>query len=316
MCVILTLAGCRAYWLFASNSVIRLDAKTIDQTVYTQDFNKRSVATIREALEQENKNPNNPDPGTVPQQKDLGRVIFVGDSRTVHMFRSGQGAIIGENKDGITVYALYGGVFNDTLQEALNKAGDNFDTLVSWMGANEEGQFGQYQSCYEQLLAKGKTIIVCTVGPTDDTKLSAANASKYAEAKIQAYNSALTSWAASKNVQVIDTYSYVKNNVQIDSDGIHYTPQPTTDIWNYIKSQLNDTSSGGTGDTTPAAGGTTPTLPGSRPAWAVPLHGVSEAGATDAYNHLRYVKGLDDATIQANWDALMAHYAAHGKDGW
>ena len=52
------------------------------------------------------------------------------------------------------------------------------------------------------------------------------------------------------------------------------------------------------------------------PSWAVGLHGVSAAGAAEAYNYLKNTKGLDDGTIQGNWDSLMFHYSEHGTAGW
>jgi len=52
------------------------------------------------------------------------------------------------------------------------------------------------------------------------------------------------------------------------------------------------------------------------PSWVVGLEGVSQAGAIEAYNYLKTVKGLDDGTIQGNWGGLMHHYAGHGVAGW
>jgi len=55
---------------------------------------------------------------------------------------------------------------------------------------------------------------------------------------------------------------------------------------------------------------------GGLPSWAVSLHGVSAAGAAEVYKYWKTVKNADDATIQANWDALLNHYAGHGTQGW
>lgn len=52
------------------------------------------------------------------------------------------------------------------------------------------------------------------------------------------------------------------------------------------------------------------------PSWVVGSHGVDAKGAADAYNYLKNTKGLDDGTIQANWDSLMYHYSGHGTAGW
>ena len=52
------------------------------------------------------------------------------------------------------------------------------------------------------------------------------------------------------------------------------------------------------------------------PSWAVSLHGVDAAGVAEVYKYWKTVKNVDDATIQANWDALLNHYAGHGTQGW
>ena len=52
------------------------------------------------------------------------------------------------------------------------------------------------------------------------------------------------------------------------------------------------------------------------PSWVVGLEGVSASGAATAYNYLKNTKGLDDATIQANWASFMHHYAEYGTQGW
>ena len=65
-----------------------------------------------------------------------------------------------------------------------------------------------------------------------------------------------------------------------------------------------------------AAAPSAPAVVAGIPSWAVGLEGVDAAGAAKAYNYLKNTKGLDDATIQANWGAFMHHYAGHGVAGW
>ena len=126
---------------------------------------------------------------------------------------------------------------------AVNSVGmENFDTLVSWMGCNDYGDFTPYQSFYDSLLQQGKKLVLCTVGPTDDTALANDFDRVYYvnERQVQ-YNSALSSWAKQNNVKVIDLYSYIQSSsdLYIDTvDGIHYQPQPTTEIWNKITDSL------------------------------------------------------------------------------
>ena len=52
------------------------------------------------------------------------------------------------------------------------------------------------------------------------------------------------------------------------------------------------------------------------PSWVVGLEGVTASGAATAYNYLKNTKGLDDATIQANWGSFMHHYSEYGTQGW
>ena len=55
------------------------------------------------------------------------------------------------------------------------------------------------------------------------------------------YNNSLKAWANSKGVKVIDLYSYISNSSTITvvpTDGIHYLPQPTTELWNLILGYL------------------------------------------------------------------------------
>lgn len=101
----------------------------------------------------------------------LGRIVFVGDSRSVGMFTNLERVINGVSHNGITVYAKHGEDFS-YLKAQIKKHGlKNFDTLVSWMGANEGGDFSPYKKYYESILASGKQLVLCTVGPTKDSAL-------------------------------------------------------------------------------------------------------------------------------------------------
>jgi hypothetical protein len=52
------------------------------------------------------------------------------------------------------------------------------------------------------------------------------------------FNNSLIAWASANGVKVVPLYEYVSANIQIDYDGIHYTPKPTTAIWNEIVRNL------------------------------------------------------------------------------
>ncbi len=181
-------------------------------------------------------------PQVVPQKPDYGRIIFTGDSRTVDMFYADRNEIWGESFDGIPVYCR-DACQSDYMINAVNSYGmDNFDTLVTWMGCNDYGNFSPYESFYNNLLQQGKNIVVCTVGPTDNNTLANDFDREYYTNERQiAYNSSLISWANSNNVKIIDLYTYISGNGNLyinPEDGIHYMPQPTTEIWNYILAQI------------------------------------------------------------------------------
>lgn len=181
-------------------------------------------------------------PQVVPQKPDYGRIIFTGDSRTVDMFYADRNEIWGESFDGIPVYCR-DACQSDYMINAVNSYGmDNFDTLVTWMGCNDYGNFSPYESFYNTLLQQGKNIVVCTVGPTDNNTLANDFDREYYTNERQiAYNSSLINWANSNNVKIIDLYSYISGNGNLyinPEDGIHYMPQPTTEIWNYILAQI------------------------------------------------------------------------------
>ena len=176
---------------------------------------------------------------TASQAIDYGRIVFFGDSRTIDMFADSDADLYGEKHDNITVFGGHGKGYG-FLQQQLDGYGHaNYDTLVSFMGANDRGNFKNYQTYYEGLLAQGKKLVLCTVGPTVDWRLNAFDAPSYPNDNMVYYNKQLKEWAAAHGVKVIDTYQYIKDNITVDADGIHYTPRPTTALWQYILQELN-----------------------------------------------------------------------------
>ncbi|MCR5676091.1 MAG: SGNH/GDSL hydrolase family protein [Lachnospiraceae bacterium] len=167
------------------------------------------------------------------------RILFVGDSRTIDMFADSDDEISGMNANGIVVYAKHGHGYSYMTGVVDRYGHENFDVLVTWMGANDHGNFSSYEGYYNGLLAEGKTIVVCTVGPTDDETLAEWDHPDYENSRMTAYNASLVQWASQHGVQVIDLYNYIALNVAIDpADGIHYTPRPTAGIWGKIVSSL------------------------------------------------------------------------------
>ena len=170
------------------------------------------------------------------------RILFVGDSRTVDMFTDSETEIPGGNRDGITVFALDASnhmFLKEVLDLYKNR---NYDMLISWMGANDRGDFSGYEDLYESVLSSGKLLVLCTVGPTDEASLLEIDKTNYTNRQMQQFNTDLSAWAAAHEVPVIDLWSYISdpaNGVSVDpADGVHYLPRPTAQIWQYILNQL------------------------------------------------------------------------------
>lgn len=187
--------------------------------------------------------PKTPETPKTPEKTDYGRILFVGDSRTVDMFSADRDKILGEVYDGITVYAEDARSYTFLIETMSSAGTENFDTIISWMGCNDYGNFANYQPHYEGLLREGKRLILCTVGPTLDSGLANDfDKTHYLNDFQIAYNSALWTWANANGVKVIDLYSYLANTTDVyldPSDGIHYQPKPTGAIWSVIRSALN-----------------------------------------------------------------------------
>ncbi len=203
-----------------------------ESTTSTTATNEVSVESSQDSMANEIEVTENP-------LAKYGRILFIGDSRTVDIFSDSAEEISGVEADGITVYAR-NGAGDAYMTEVLDNCGmDSFDTLVTWMGANDWGDYAPYVDKYGAVLEQGKNLIVCTVGPSDNNSLHEDDKPYYCEETIQSFNNMLTEWAANNNVKVVDLYTYVKDNVTIDpADGIHYAPRPTPNIWTYMVGNL------------------------------------------------------------------------------
>lgn len=166
-------------------------------------------------------------------------IVMVGDSRTICMFSSdSEETISGEVHDGIRVYAGWGEGY-DFLVESL-EAAEEFTTLVVWLGCNDAakgGSFaGTYGALYDSLLEEGKQIVIANVGRTDDKYLAPGDEG-YVNSNMIAYNEQIAAWASEKEgVTFVDAYKASINWQLNKEDGIHYTPRPTTGIWQLITS--------------------------------------------------------------------------------
>ena len=215
----------------------------------TEKKDKDAEQQKAQPAEQETKEeePKKQEPAPQPEQPaGYGRILFCGDSRTVDMFSEPLSEIRNEIHDGIPVYCKDGCKY-EYMVNAIDEYGlDNFDTLVSWMGCNNYGDFSQYGPYYDQLLSQGKKLVLCTVGPTVDQYLDGDFDKEYYTNQRQInYNNSLKAWAKGKDVKVIDIYAHIDDAMNNSggiiinpTDGIHYYPQPNPDLWNYILSNL------------------------------------------------------------------------------
>ena len=171
------------------------------------------------------------------QPEDYGRIIFVGDSRTVDIFDSEGYEVYDRNVNGVRVFAENGRGC-EYMMEIVNRYDGQYETLVTWLGCNDHYNIEMYKSCYEQILAKGINLVLCNVGPTQNENLDEWDSTRYRNEDMVAFNQQITAWASDHGVKVIDMYSYVYANLTIDYDGIHYSPKVTDSIWNHIMGSM------------------------------------------------------------------------------
>ncbi|WP_026659261.1 SGNH/GDSL hydrolase family protein [Butyrivibrio sp. AC2005] len=169
------------------------------------------------------------------------KVLFIGDSRTVDMFYADKSEIKGKVYNNITVYAKDGATFG-YMKNTLKKVNvKNYDVIVSWMGANDHGNFDKYSSYYKKLNKKTHGhLVLCTIGYSDNSKLGdLGDCLYYNDGIMQNFNKGLNKWAKKNHVETINLYSYTKKHVTARSNnGVHYVPSPTVDLWNYTVKQI------------------------------------------------------------------------------
>lgn len=181
--------------------------------------------------------PEQPAPEAQPEKKDYGHIVFVGDSRTVDIFDGEGYEVFNLDINGVKVYAE-NGQGCDYLKDIMRHIDYNCDTVITWLGCNDHYNIEQYKAFYDELLSKNINLVICNVGPTVNECLDEWDSTRYRNEDMVAFNEQITAWANAHGVKVIDMYSYVNSNLQIDADGIHYSPKPTSAVWSYIMGSL------------------------------------------------------------------------------
>ena len=164
------------------------------------------------------------------------RTLFVGDSRSVALFSANKMHVYGLTRNNTVIYAM-GGANVSHMKAILNRVDLNdFDHIVSWMGVNDQGRFGEYKKYYDYLLRRGKKLTLCTVGPTNEDYLEEGDDVYFSNELVNKYNKALKAYASKRGLNIIDVHGYLtkKKTRYNPSDGVHYLPRPNKKLWQYI----------------------------------------------------------------------------------
>ena len=164
------------------------------------------------------------------------RTLFLGDSRGVDLFTGTPGTYEGYVRNGIVVYTA-DGANNSYLEKIYNYTDlSDYDTIVSWLGANNYGHFKIYKKTYNKIIKRGKNLVLCTVGAVSPAFFPEGDEQFFGVNVIGHFNSEIKKYAKSRSrVRTIDLYKYTKKHVIIETrDGVHYLPKPTKVLWKYI----------------------------------------------------------------------------------
>lgn len=172
-----------------------------------------------------------------------GRIIWVGDSRTVGM----QQAIGGSDKNEWVCKTAEGyNWFVNTAIGSVNSKLKKDDTIVFNLGVNDLGNVDKYVKKLNSLAngdwKKAKKIIVMSVNPTDSSKYSGGATNE----AIKKFNSKMKS-GLDGSIKYVDTYSQIKGSMKT-TDGLHYDKTTYKSLYNIIRSGSSAGGSDSTGD--------------------------------------------------------------------
>lgn len=237
------LADC---WNYANSEKIN-DLATIatneERLKYEEE--QKQLEAKRKQLEKEEQDriqQNTPKPNTNSNNGDStveGKVIFIGDSRTVGMCQSVQ---INDNEDcsiaevGKGYQWLASADITNKLDAKLKQNPNSY--VVINMGVNDPGSSNNYIKYYNDLITKYPKIhlVVVSVTPIDDEK---AKANNYiiTDSNVTSFNEEIKNGIDSNKISYCDVYSKIKNNFET-VDGIHYKSNTYNTIYTEIKNCL------------------------------------------------------------------------------
>lgn len=206
---------------------------------------QKQLEAKRKQLEKEEQDriqQNTPKPNTNSNNGDStveGKVIFIGDSRTVGMCQSVQ---ISDNEDcsiaevGKGYQWLTSADITNKLDAKLKKNPNSY--VVINLGVNDPGSSNNYIKYYNDLITKYPEIhlVVVSVTPIDDEK---AKANNYiiTDSNVTSFNETIKNGIDRNKISYCDVYSKIKNNFET-VDGIHYKSNTYNTIYTEIKNCL------------------------------------------------------------------------------
>lgn len=206
---------------------------------------QKQLEAKRKQLEKEEQDriqQNTPKPNTNSNNGDStveGKVIFIGDSRTVGMCQSVQ---INDNEDcsiaevGKGYQWLTSADITNKLDAKLKENPNSY--VVINLGVNDPGSSNNYIKYYNDLITKYPEIhlVVVSVTPIDDEK---AKANNYiiTDSNVTSFNETIKNGIDRNKISYCDVYSKIKNNFET-VDGIHYKSNTYNTIYTEIKNCL------------------------------------------------------------------------------
>lgn len=155
--------------------------------------------------------------------------IYVGDSRFNGMemyLKKGEGYIIAKDSMG------YKWFVNEALPMIENIKNSHPEisewTIVSGLGVNDLYNINNYIQVYKNLLSCGYRVVALSVNPTNNKKESL-------NKEINDFNSKLKD----SELEYLDTCNHLREIGFGTVDGVHYTKDTYTEIWNEINWYLN-----------------------------------------------------------------------------
>ena len=193
----------------------------------------------------ENSNEEATVPPTAPNIDGSGKVVFIGDSRTVQMYAYISGDWKGANYSsggvhlvGDSIFVAQGGKGLTWMKQTGVPVAEKYfksDTaIVFWMGVNDLRNIDSYISYMNENVSSwtknGSRVYYASIGPCSG-KYSSMNDG------IAKFNTKLQS-NLDRNITWIDVYGYLNREGYDTSDGLHYTKNTSNRIYNYIKSMV------------------------------------------------------------------------------